>query len=72
MKIDMDAWKWAIGIIFAGGMLYAQLTTVPKLAEKVQSHEVRLSVVESNLGDIKEGISNIKRMMEHRNRSGGM
>lgn len=59
MKLDADTWKWAIGIIFGAGMAYSQLKTVPNLADKVQGHEVRLSVMESNITDIKSGVNRI-------------
>lgn len=52
--------RWAVPMVFAAGMGWTLLKSLPQTQERVQSHEVRLAVVETRLGNIEAGIGDIK------------
>lgn len=68
IRRSADWWRWGIAVLFACGVAYSQLQTLPKLDEKVADHEHRITVVESKMDDIKESLHDIKRILQPRPR----
>lgn len=52
--------RWTVPMIFAAGMGWTLVKSLPQMQERVQLHDVRLAVVETKLGNIENGISDIK------------
>ena len=59
--------RWAVPMVFAAGMGWTLLKSVPALQEKVQSHDTRIAVIETKLDNIGGGINDLKSMMRRRN-----
>jgi hypothetical protein len=64
--------RWALPMIFAAGMGWTLLKSLPQTQEKVQSHDIRLAVVETKLGNIEAGIGDIKESLRGERRSRGV
>jgi hypothetical protein len=45
-----------LGAAVAIGFVWTQLKSLPRMEDKVNTHEVRLTVMESKLGNIEEGV----------------
>lgn len=60
-----------LGAALAVGFVWTQLKSLPKMEDKIQSHEVRLTVMESKLTDINEGVRFLVREKRSSSRRSG-
>ena len=63
------AWiRWALPLVFASGMAWVVIQTVPAIEKRVQEHDVKLAIVETKLDGIAKGIDDIRETLRRGNR----
>lgn len=66
VALTPDTIKFMILLIGGGSVLWSQLSSVPKVTEKVDGHEHRLTIMEAKIDGIKEDLGEIKHMLRRR------
>lgn len=63
MKIN-QVMIWIVGVIFATGMLYANIVKIPTIEKCVVDLTTRVSVSETHYGHIKDSLDRIERKLK--------
>ncbi len=64
LEVHGGEWiRWAVPMVFAAGMGWVLVKSIPALQEKVQSHDTRIAVLESVAEGIKSDTGEIKEVL---------